>query len=291
MFPNLKKICLFVIAHDRPKILQLSLSSLIDNEIEKQIIILVDNPQLGVAGVISDFIKNNPSIDICCLTNPRIGGNTLSAIYQQIYNSECDIAGIIETDYVFRPQFLEEVIDVFAKFKSTLSIAGYNHPDTRNPKLSFVDFPNLTKKFFERDVSNRSLMYSPFVSIINQKQYLLQGISNHTGCHFLSGSVFRSIFENSLDKFLSLITDLASPVGFCDGRLSSTYQIYWEDWCIKNNIDIFKNFPILDICDYSIGNHYGGGGICVGGLDSEMVDWIKSPTWTDQHLIVERKKI
>lgn len=282
------KIHIYILAHDRPKVLKQSLNSLSKSPLFKKASILIDYPELNVEEIISNFILDNKHIDIEALPNPRLKGNIMAYIYKEIFNSDNNIVGIIETDYIFRPQYLEEIKDIFEYYPNTLSICGYHHPDTQNPELTFKHFPEITKKFFGKDIDNRDKMYQPFETIINNKKYLLQGVSNHTGCHFINCKVLKEVLKDNLEDFLNFITDLAAAPGICDGRLCSAYQIYWEKWAKNNNLDMSINFPILDICDYSISNHYGGGGLCVGGIDGEMVDWIKSPTWESPDKIINR---
>jgi hypothetical protein len=282
------KNCLFLFAHNRPRILSGSLNSLIKSSIDKKIVVLLDNPQEGVVQVVENFKQSNPQIEIDVLNNPRLNGNIMAYIYKKIYESDLEVAGILETDYIFRPQYLEEVAEVFNGFPNTLSICGYHHPDTRNTKLCFEYFAELTKGFFGKDISNREYMYKPFESFINNKKYLLQGVSNQTGCHFLNVKAFKSIFNNKIEDLIKSMTDLRAKHGFCDGKLSSTYQIFWENWAKEQNLDLSKNFPILDICDFSIANHYGGGGICVGGPEGTTAPWISSPTWENDSKIVNR---
>lgn len=282
------KIHIYILAHDRPKVLKQSLDSLSRNDLFKKVSILIDNPEENVEEVVSNFVLKNKHIDIQVLPNPRLKGSIIASIYKETFDSNNDIIGIIETDYIFRPQYLEEVKDIFEYYSNTLSICGYHHPDTQNPELTFKHFPEITKKFFGKDIDNRNKMYQPFETTINNKKYLLQGVSNHTGCHFINCKILKQILKDDLENFLNFITDLAAAHGFCDGKLCSAYQIYWEKWAKSNNLDMSINFPILDICDYSISNHYGGGGLCVEGIDGEMVNWIKSPTWESPDKIINR---
>jgi len=282
------KNCLFLLAHDRPRILSGALESLIKTSADKKIVILLDSPQEGVLPVVEHFKNSNPEIEIDILDNPRLNGNIIAYIYKQIYESDLEVAGILETDYVFRPQYLEEVVDVFNGIPSALSICGYHHPDTRNTQLCFEYFAELTRKFFGRDISNREYMYKPFETVLDSKKYLIQGVSNQTGCHFLNVKTFKKVFNNKIEDLINSITDLRAKHGFCDGKLSSTYQIFWENWAKQENLDLSKNFPILDICDFSIANHYGGGGICVGGPEGSTTSWITSPTWENSLKIVNR---
>lgn len=286
-----KKIKLFVLTHNRPKILTHCLSFLMNNQVDKEIVIVIDGNNEEVLKVAKEFSQIKSNTPISYITNPRTNGSIISFAYNYIYNCDSDIVGIIEGDYIYRSQYLEEISDVFDEYHETLSICGYHHPDTRNMKLCLEDFSNLTKKFFGRDIENREYMYKPFSALINNKKYSLQGVSNHTISHFINVPIFKKVFENEIENLIIHTSDNLSPVGLCDARISSTYQIFWENWAKKQNLDLSKNFPILDICDFSIANHFGGGGTSVSqGSDGDLIGWVSSPTWVNPLLILDRNK-
>ena len=276
------KISLFILAHDRPLILNKCLESLTKNQIPKEIFILKDKTTKEVDIVIEEFeSKFNSLINkIIIEENPRIKNNIFYSIYERINNSDIDYVGFIESDYVFRNDYLEDILNVFNNNKNTLSIAGYNHPDTYDNNKNLIEFPKICEAFFKKDICNRQFLYKKFDQIINNIRYTLQGISNHCGCHFLNIKIFNEVFKNKLFYlFLDFITQ-PSISGLCDGRLSAIYCSMWENWAEINEIETDKNFAILDICDYSIANHYGCGGISVTcGVDGQTLDWISSPTW------------
>jgi hypothetical protein len=154
-------------------------------------------------------------------------------------------------------------------------------------------FPELMKEQFAQDIKGRSYMYQPFETQTSLGPIKVQGVSNSCGCQFLHWErVNKMLFEDLgvKDKYDAWMDRAFNKHSTdrryaSDGHMSCTLSWYWEQWALKNGIDISKNFGWLDICDYSLAQHLCALGIngMVPGIQ-EGQTFINSPVWDDKYL-------
>lgn len=199
----------------------------------------------------------------------------------------------IESDYVFRKNWAEEMLAVLDASPYTLGLSPSSHPDMYQKEKTFQLFPELMKEQFYQDVDSRQFMYSPFDLETKLGQIKCQGISNTCGSHLLDYDRLQKFIFNDLGKekeFWYWMDRALHKWGntdrtrASDQHISCTLSWYGNEYLTKHNIDKSKNFPLLDCCDYSWSEH-----LCVGGING-MVNmpigstFVHSPAWNPEYL-------
>lgn len=293
------KICFYIPTFNRSSVLQNCLITAFENTSVKpnEIWIVDDGSEPEIKKSIFDLsIKNIDYIPINILIHAHNMGIGYS--FERIYNllrqdDDLDIACIIESDYIWRKNWLEDIIKVFEKSPHTIAIAGTDHPDMYDRNKTHGTFIDIMKECFGEDLKSRNDLYKHFYL----DDIKVQGVSNSCGCMIIHWKRLNKIIKdltnnniipvndywNRMDRAFNKNITHDTRKNASDGWMSSTISKYGEMHMLLNNIDITKNFPMLSICDYSISQHVCGGGVN-GKIVPEGSTFILSPTWKDSYI-------
>ena len=234
---------------------------------------------------------------------------------------------LLEQDYIWRKNWAEEAVAVLENSPRTIMVPGASHPDfyakgerlfshykLNNPgqikdevlKSYKCGYEQLMLKYFNEDLCPREYFFQPFNLEIKNAEELqvrnkiqVQASSNSTTCNIINWHNFHQLREdvlavNKKDVFWIEAVQKACGIGldsrkivddayFSQGISHFWYKAYGDE--IKKD----EEFAILDICDFSIGNHLDGGGhhskTSVIGVSTE-----ESPRWKGDVPAVKRKK-
>jgi len=294
-------ILYIILTYERPKVAGLCINTLLNNSSIKPTEIFINDDgscESMQNGLLSFCSQNKNIVPITLhLSNKNQGvGVAFETVYDTIKKKNPDIAVIVESDYIWRKDWLKDVLDVFESSPYTIGIPGTSHPDVIDREKTHKFYPSLMIEQFGEDVKAREFMYKPFD--LNTKNGIIkvQGASNSCGCQIihwkrinefiLSDSEYLKTWNYWIDR--ATFKNDKSPFGrhkASDAFMTSTPTYLWEKWAIKNNIDISKNFAWLDIFDYSISSHRCAGGINghVNGLQ-EGDTFLYSNGWKNEYL-------
>ena len=300
---NNLNIVFYFITYNRPKILKESIYSAINNtSIQPNEVWIIDDGsvpdmQLGLLDFSLKYSNKFPINLILHAKNYGIG-YSFEKVYNLInQNNDLDIACILESDYVWRKDWLKDCVEVFEASKSTLAIAGTDHPDMYDRKKTHETFPKIMEECFGQDLKSRSHLYNPFDLNVKSGKIKVQGVSNSCGCTILNWKrikqVTKNLEESKKIKYndfwqkMDIAFEKSIPYGTkryaSDAWMSGTISKYGEMDIELKNLDLSKNFPFLSICDYSISQHICGGGVN-GSIVPEGATFVNSPKWNDEYL-------
>lgn len=296
-------ISFYFLTYNRPKILAESVYSAINNtSIKPNEAWIIDDGSLpNMQQALLEFsLKYSDKFPINLLLHAKNYGIGYS--FEKLYNlirqnDELDIACILESDYIWRKDWLKDCIEVFKASEHTIAIAGTDHPDMYDRKKTHETFPGIFKECFGEDLKSRNDLYKPFDLDTESGKIKVQGVSNSCGCTVLhwkrlketikSLEQSKKIEYNDFWRRMDIAFNKDLPYGTrrnaSDGWMSSTVSKYGEMNLELNNIDLSKNFPFLSICDYSISEHICGGGVN-GMIVPEGQTFVCSPTWNNKYL-------
>lgn len=292
-------ISYYILTFNRPNILAQSIETLFSNTIIKpnEVWIIDDGSENHIKNTLFDFsVKNSRTIPINLIMHGHNMGIGYS--FERVYNlmkqnDELDIACIIESDYVWRKDWLDDILKVFKDSPYTIAIAGTDHPDMYDINKTHGIFPEIMKECFGQDLESRNYLYKEF----DLNGIKVQGVSNSCGCMIIHWKRLQNIIQELENHNLIPINDYWKRLDRAfhkkdthntrkyadDGWMSSTISMYGEKYLKMNNLDITTNFPILSICDYSISQHICGGGVN-GMIVPEGSTFIFSPKWNNEYL-------
>lgn len=292
-------IAFYILTYNRPSVLGYCMKSLFTNTKIKpdEVWIIDDGSEQQMQQQLLQVAQGN-SFNLM-LSGRNYGiGYSFERLYNLIYqNDELDLACIVESDYVWRKGWLEDVRAVFEASPNTIAIAGTDHPDMYDRQKTHGTFPDIMKGIFGRDLHSRDSLYIPFDLETSVGKIKVQGVSNSCGCMIFHWGRFKKLLKSLIrngtikpDDYKELM-DRAFNKGIThdtrknasDGHMSSVVSMYGEMFLELNGLDISKNFPFLSICDYSISEHVCGGGVN-GLIVPEGVTFIHSPTWNQEYL-------
>jgi hypothetical protein len=205
----------------------------------------------------------------------------------------------IESDYVFRKEYMEDCMAVFEANPNTIAIPGCSHPDMYDRAKTHGLFPKLMMEQYPSDVIGREHMYKPFELETTRGKILVQGASNSCGCHMfawqrfqqqmsslniLNHGIAQSRYEDFMGEYWKWMDRAFNKQEGGDRRYASDQHMsctptwMWYQWAERMGLDLTKNFPWLDICDASIANHLCGQGIN-GMIVPEGSTFVGSPVW------------
>lgn len=293
------KISYYIPIFNRPHILKYCLTTVFNNTNinPKDIWLIDDGSDMQTKNYVFNLCVNSAnSIPINLVSHAQNMGIGYS--FERIYNlmrqdDDLDIACIIESDYIWRKDWLDDVINVFKNSPHTIAIAGTDHPDMYDRNKTHGIFPEIMKECFGEDLSARNNLYEPF--FLNGIQ--VQGVSNSCGCMIIHWKRLQNIIQEleknnkipigdywkRMDRAFNKNISHDTRKNASDGWMSSTISMYGEMYLKMNNIDISKNFPMLSICDYSISQHVCGGGVN-GMIVPEGSTFVISPKWDDSYI-------
>jgi len=300
-------IAYYIPTFNRPYVLQQCLNTIFQNtEIYPNEVWLIDDSSDNeLKKSLLDFSFKSQNFPVNLLFHGFNYG--IGYIFERIYNlirqnDDLDIACIIESDYIWRKDWLKDVLDVFEASPHTLAIAGTDHPDMYDRSKTHSVFVDIMNECFGEDLKARNHLYIPFELNTNSGKILVQGVSNSCGCTIIHWKRFKNVikdleinnkipyndFWKRMDRAFNKGITHDTRKHASDGWMSSTISKYGEMYLEMNNIDITKNFPFLSICDYSISEHICGGGVN-GLIVPEGQTFIHSPKW-DSHFLIKNPR-
>lgn len=292
----------FILTFNRPQVLNSCINSLFSNT----------NLSPTEVWIVDDGSENNIKQSLLNLSNKAkrfpinliIHGLNYGIGYgfERVYNllrqnDDLDIACIIESDYVWRKNWLEDCQEVFNSCPETIAIAGTDHPDMYDLEKTQIVFPKIMSDFYKNDLESRKYLYKPFSISTKNSQIQIQGVSNSCGCIIVHLKRLKTIlnklekekiidinyFWNQIDLACHKNVSHDTRKNFSDALMSCTISRIGELYLKKQAKDISTNFPMVSICDYSISQHVCGGGIN-GKTVPEGSTFILSPKWDDKYL-------
>lgn len=290
----------YIPTFNRPKILEKSISTLFGNTAltPSEVWFIDDGSDKAMKGALLNYTTDNGFNLLLHGKNLGIG-YTFERIYNLIrQNDELDIACIIESDYIWRKDWLQDCLDVFEASPNTVAISGTDHPDMYDRVKTHGTFPEIMKECFGEDLQAREHLYKPFTLETKNGPIQVQGVSNSCGCMIINWKRFKSILNDlgatndywrRMDRAFNKGITHDTRKNASDGHMSSTITMLGEDYLVQNNVDLSKNFPMLSICDYSISSHICGGGVN-GGIVPEGSTFIISPTWRNEYMEINPRK-
>lgn len=290
----MKSLCI-VFSYNRQNVLRESLRTLFENTSFRfdEYVVLDDGSDENLKKSLLQFsidysTKESP---ISIMFNGRNNGYgpNFEHAYSILKLKNPEIVAFIESDYIFRRGFMEDVNFIFENSPYCVAIPGTSHPDFFKKGNEEALFKRIMVESFQEDIVGREYYFKKF-AIGNIE---VQGVSNSGGCFFLNWKRFKQYVFSDLDakldweaycnKSFHKFQDEKKYV-YNDGIMTSAITYYWNKWAVKNNIDLSKNFPWIDICDCSIGNH-----LCALGINgklpgiSEGQTFVASPTWPENY--------
>lgn len=279
---NNKDIIFIVLTYQRPKVLGMCIDSLFNNTKIKpsETWILDDASDKDIQKSILEFSQHNSqNTPIHTIFNGKnLGvGCQFERIFNLIKQRDPEIVCIIESDYIFRNEWLEDVCAVFDAAPYTVGIPGVDHADMYIRQKTHGEFIDLMVAQFGEDLKSREDLYKPFSLNTERGPIKVFGASNTCGCQILHWKRIKDLFF----KNLNIEKDYWHWMerGFhkwggerrfaSDAHMSGTHSYYWDKWAQKNGIDTSKNFGYLNICDSAISVHLASQGIN-GKLDPRV---------------------
>lgn len=304
-------IAFYILTYNRPLVLQHCLQSLYGNtriRPDESWIIDDGSEPATQKQLLESCIKGG--VNLMASTRNYGIGYSFERLYNLIWqNDDLDVACIIESDYVWRRGWLEDVCAVFEASPMTLAIAGTDHPDMYDRAKTHTTFPEIMREQFDRDLAAREHLYKPFDLETAVGKVKVQGVSNSCGCLMLHWKRFRETvvsletkglikpyeYKKRMDRAFNKGITHDTRRNASDGHMSSIITMFGEmnlTSMIERGFthDISKDFPMLSICDYSISEHICGGGVN-GLIVPEGATFIHSPTWKMEYLTAYPRQI
>lgn len=213
---------------------------------------------------------------------------------------DIDLVCFIESDYIWRKGWLEDVVAVFEASPYTIAIAGCDHPDMKDRSKTHGEFCKLMVDQFGRDLNARQFLYKPFKLKTKRGEIEVEGVSNSCGCQIIHWQRLQSIlnrYDHQRDywKWMDRAfhkNGTGSRKFASDAHMSGTLAMYSEGNIEAQGEDISRFFGFLNICDYSISSHQCALGINgkIPGI-KEGETFIISPSWDNKYLNEDPRKI
>lgn len=195
----------------------------------------------------------------------------------------------IESDYVFRKDFMQTCLGVYDKLDQLWGINGFSHPDFYVYEKCHTWFADATNQEFGRDVPARYRLYKPFVLNANNHAIKCQFSSHSCGTFLLNWRKLQDSLEEFEEKerfenlVLSSCKDLRRDEVIHDGRLTGGISLLWSDYqAFRQNPLLYSQAAFVDICDknFSIAQHFGGGGVNEQHIQEGQTS-VLSPSWKE----------
>jgi len=295
------KIAFIIITYNRPSIAKLSIKTLFYNTNIRpnEVTIIDDSSEQEYRNYLFNFCSQNNFNFISHGKNLGIGFSFEKAYSTMREYEDVDLVCFLESDYVWRKGWLEDVVSVFEASPYTIAISGCNHPDMYDRNKTHNEFVKLMVDQFGYDLKSRQHLYEPYKLKTKTGEIEVQGVSNSCGCQIVNWKRLKEIFSlnifndpiyNSTENFYWNFMERAfhkNNTGnrrhASDAHMSGTLSMFAEKYMLHKGIDISKNFGFLDICDYSISSHVCGGGIN-GMIVPEGSTFVGSPKFKTEYL-------
>ena len=307
------KVNFIILTYNRPIVLRKCLETVFNNTeiIPSETFVIDDGSEPDMRMALADYCTKNSRNDSpinLSLAGKNYGiGYTFEKAYNIMRQNEDDdvLFAIIESDYIWRKGWLEDVIAVFEASPNTISIAGVDHPDMVDKNKTHGTFVDLMKEQFGEDIESRDNLYKEFIINTSRGDIKVRPVSNSCGCQIIHWGRLKKILKDgdlthgltpfSTENFWKWMDRAFHKNGTgdrryaSDGHMSCTLTYFAEKWMKHSNIDITKNFGMLSISDYSISQHICGKGVN-GMIVPEGQTFVISPTWKDEYLEKDPRK-
>ena len=277
---------LVLMVHNRLDMFEQCLNSMFSNTNFQfsEILICNDGSNRGTTKRILDYVYEHSGIkDVNLMHFSRNQGQgcILEFILNYATYKNPKYLFLLEQDYIWRKNWAEEAVAVLQNSTGTIMVPATSHKGYYKESAKYKTWPKSILDHFGDDPLPRKLMFKPFdLKIKNNKELQIrekikvQGVSNSTTCNIVDWRKFHKLRENSNkifngnERFWKEAIRKACGIGnsFVDNRsivddgiLSQGICYFWYK-TYADKINKEKDFPILDICDHSIGNHLDVGG-------------------------------
>lgn len=307
------KIVWIILTYQRPKILSVCLNTLFNNtKIKPDSVWIIDDCsditlKQELFNISKNYSESYTPINLILAGKNRGIGYSFEMAYNIMRQDEDNsIYCFIESDYIWKKGWLEDVVTVFKASPLTIAIAGTDHPDMYNKIKTHQEFPKLMIDQFGKDLDSREYLYKPFFLETERGKIQVQGVSNSCGCQIVHWGRLKNILRwgdfaynsipfstNTYWKWMDRAfnkNNTGNRKDASDMHMSQTIAMFAEKFMIYFEMDITKNFGFLSICDYSISQHVCGMG--KGGMNiEEGSTFIFSPTWKNEYLENDPREI
>ena len=161
----MSEICFIYFTYNRLNILKQSLqSSLFNTNIKPDDIFIFDDcSNEETQNFLKEFKNQNKQFNI------HLNINTINKGYASNYqncfnilkNNKYKYLFFLETDYIWRKNYLEESIAILESEIDSVGVCGSSFKEFYEKDKYETWFSDVTKQQFGKDVSNRFLLYSP----------------------------------------------------------------------------------------------------------------------------------
>lgn len=265
------KICFIYFTYNRLNILKESLrTSLFNTNIKPDDIFIFDDcSDVNVQNFLLDFKNKNKQLNIHLKISKENSGYAAnySNCFDILKSNQYKYIFFLETDYIWRKNYLEESIDILETEKDSVAVCGSSFKEFYEKDKWYKWFKEVTIEQFGKDVSNRDQLYSP-VKILTQFGDIKIQYGTHCCGTFLLHS--KRLFENLDEKQSKYFWDILnrackvqnSKSVINDGMITGGISVLWDEILQKRyNKKNYIKSAFIDIIDYVIGVHIEGGGI------------------------------
>jgi len=265
------KICFIYFTYNRLNILKESLrTSIFNTEIKPDDIFIFDDcSDIEVQKFLLDFKDKNKQLNIHIKINKQNSG--YAANYRNCFDilksNQYKYIFFLETDYIWRKNYLEESIEILEIEKDSVGICGSSFKEFYEKNKWYEWFKKVSIDQFGRDVSNRDMLYSSTKILSKYGDIKIQYGTHCCGTFLLHWERFFKSLNDEQIKYFWSILDRASEIKnsksvINDGMITGGISILWDDFLQKKyNEKKFIKSAFIDIIDYVIGVHIEGGGI------------------------------
>ncbi len=197
----------------------------------------------------------------------------------------------MESDYVFRKNFMEECFAVFNASPQIWGINGFSHPEFNNKDRIKQWFAEVTIEQFGSDIKSRGNIYQPFDLETELGKIQCQYSSHSCGTFLLNWKRIVDSFANfeeqpmdltNLDRLITRACengDYGKVIN--DGMITGGLSWWWDN--IVNTVGNSNHASaFIDICDYSIAQHVSGDGVNGKGIPEGSTN-VGSPTFPNDN--------
>jgi glycosyltransferase involved in cell wall biosynthesis len=291
---------LVLFTYNRPQILKACIETCFGNTKYEfdEVLIINDGSRPETSGPVAQFVLANqphPKTKFSLMHFGKNQGYSYAAEFAFNYAKwrNPKYFFFVEQDYVFRKGWAEDALAVLEAAPNTLALSGYSNPDFFDKSKTEVMFPQIIKEDFGEDICAREFMHNPFVLNTKRGDILVQGTSNSCGTAVVNWDEFMSflhaypeIWEKVIERACNMQAG-GNRQNYGDGPFSHGLSHYFYKWHREMKAPEWfeKNFPWLDICDFSISNHINGGAESINGkIVPEGSTFVSSPRWNDEYL-------
>lgn len=189
------------------------------------------------------------------------------------------IISFIESDYVFRRGFMEEVNALFEALPDCWVIKGFSHKDYYNRNKVIPWFKDVTTQTFGLPLKSADNLYIPKTAKTKYGDIEYMYGSHACGTIFVNWDrVVRSVEPELMHSIfypmlLSACKNLEYGQVINDGLISSTYAKLW-DLIVNKDGDKNDQSGVVFISDHSIANHLNSGGVNNDGYLDEGISTV-----------------